>query len=87
MKDWEETKKQMNNLTDEWQKEGRTYLAIVNERKNTLVGQQTAIAFGGDKFFLGSMLLSAMKGNKDFAMVIKRAAALYKIHEIENIES
>ena len=69
---WKEIKEKVEEETDRWQADHRTFLVIVND------GQRMAATYGGDYLFLANMVVRMMNKDPRVAVACKRAVEAFE---------
>lgn len=69
---WKEIKEKVEEETDRWQADHRTFLVVVND------GQRMAATYGGDYLFLANMIVRMMNKDPRVAVACKRAVEVFE---------
>lgn len=69
---WKEIKEKVEEETDRWQADHRTFLVVVND------GQRMAATYGGDYLFLANMIVRMMNKDPRVAVACKRAVEAFE---------
>ena len=69
---WKESKEKVEEETDRWQADHRTFLVVVND------GQRMAATYGGDYLFLANMIVRMMNKDPRVAVACKRAVEAFE---------
>lgn len=69
---WKEIKEKVEEETDRWQADHRTFLVVVND------GQRMAATYGGDYLFLANMIVRMMNKDPRVAVASKRAVEAFE---------
>lgn len=69
---WKEIKEKVEEETDRWQADHRTFLVVVND------GQRMAATYGGDYLFLANMIVKMMIKDPRVAVACKRAVEAFE---------
>lgn len=69
---WKEIKEKVEEETDRWQADHRTFMVIVND------GQRMAATYGGDYLFLANMIVRMMNKDPKVAVACKRAVEAFE---------
>lgn len=69
---WKEIKEKVEEETDRWQADHRTFLVVVND------GQRMAATYGGNYLFLANMIVRMMNKDPRVAVACKRAVEAFE---------
>lgn len=69
---WNDIKAKVEEETDRWQADHRTFMVIVND------GQRMAATYGGDYLFLANMIVRMMNKDPRVAVACKRAVEVFE---------